>query len=88
MPPPPPPLPMYVTHRPLWVAFAPNVKIIHEIGITANDLDDICQGQRSLSAAHPLLIIGAKLGKNPSIIVHAEEQTRQGVPYFSSFIAK
>ena len=33
-----------------------------------NDLDDICQGQRSLYATHPLIlvIICAKYGKNPS----------------------
>ena len=55
-----------------------------------NDLQDIDRGQRSLHATHPLMlvIICAKYGKNPSRTVHAVEQTRQNVPYFSHFIAK
>ena len=40
-------------------------------------------------STHPLMlvIIFAKLGKNPLRNVHAVEQTWQDVPYFSSFIA-
>ena len=43
-----------------------------------NDLEDICQGQQSLCATHPLMlvIISAKYGKNPSRTVGVTEQTR------------
>ena len=55
-----------------------------------NDLEDIDQGQRSLHATHPLMlvIICAKQGKNPSRTVHVVERTPQEVSYFSNFIAK
>ena len=54
-----------------------------------NNLEDICQGQRSLCMKHPLMpvIICARYGKNPSKTVHVVEQTWQDVPYFSSFTA-
>ena len=47
------------------------------------------QGQGLLSTTHPLIlvIICAKYGKNSPRTVHAVERT-QGVPFFSSFIAK
>ena len=55
-----------------------------------NDLEDMGQGQRSLHAAHLLMlvIICAKYGMNSSRTVSAVGWTRQDVPYFSSFIAK
>ena len=55
-----------------------------------NDLEDIDQGQKSLTMTHPLMlvIICPKKGKNPSRTVHAVEQTWQDVPYFSSSTAK
>ena len=55
-----------------------------------NDLEDICQVQRSLCMTHPvmLVIIYGKYGKNPSRTVRAVEWTGQDVPYFSSFNAK
>ena len=57
-----------------------------------NDLKDIAQGQWSVyvCATQPLIevIICAQYGKNPARTVHGVEQTQQGVPYFSNFIAK
>ena len=44
-----------------------------------NDLEDIGQGQRSLSVTHPLMvvIICGQYGKNPSRTVDVTERTRQ-----------
>ena len=44
----------------------------------SNDLEDICQGQRSSHATHLLMlvIICTKYGKNPSRTVDAAERTR------------
>ena len=44
-----------------------------------NDLEDICQGQRSSHATHPLMlvIICTKHGKNPTWTVDATGQTRK-----------
>ena len=55
-----------------------------------NDLEHTGQGQRSSCATYPLMrvIIHAKYGKNSSWTVCAVKQTRQDVPYFSSFITK
>ena len=54
-----------------------------------SQLEDIGQGQRSLCATHPLMlvIICAKYEKNPSRTVCAVEQTRKHVPYYTSFVA-
>ena len=55
-----------------------------------NNHEDIGQGQRSLCATHPLMlvIIHAKYGKNSFRTVCAVKRTQQDVPYFSSFITK
>ena len=55
-----------------------------------NNHEDTGQGQWSLHATHPLMlvIICAKYVNNSSRTVRAVEQTQQDVPYFSSFIAK
>ena len=67
-------------------------KMCHILAVLSwlNDLKAISQGQRSLCATHPLMlvIICAQYRKNPSRTVHAVERIRQDVPYFSSFIAK
>ena len=49
---------------------------------TPNDLEDIGEGQRSLCATHPLMlvIICIKYGKNPSRTVDATERTRFSRP--------
>ena len=48
----------------------------------SNDLEDICQGQRSSHATHlfMLVIISTKYGKNQSGTVHATERTRFSRP--------
>ena len=55
-----------------------------------NDFEDIGQGQRTLHATHPfmLVIICATYIKIPSRTVCTVEQTCQDVPYFSIFILK
>ena len=49
-----------------------------------NGIEDISQGQRSLRATHPLMlvIICAKYRTNPSSPIHFVQRKRQDMPYY------